>query len=206
VLYIHVTGFAMKDPESIQVNGNNIYTPLFTFNWPGRSMASTSQPEFEKEHPGHFKDVLAFGDKAMDLICKATKSDQSRPLQSDDPKLVAPLHFSPTALRGILYPKDGHLHAHQDMMMGWVLSMTIGQSCDFFFGPHWEEDHKETVHVRLNSGDLILVNGQKLHHGVSKLLDGDGTLPSFWETSESIPTKWKRFNLQMRDPQHIFHR
>lgn len=121
-----------------------------------------------------------------------------------DERLRPPAHFQPRALRGILYPENGRLHAHQDMLMGCVLSLSIGQSCDFFWGPHWEIDHEETRVARLDSGDFVFLNGQKLHHGVLGL-DAQSTPPHWAEAQRDglIPARWFRLNLQFRDPARI---
>jgi len=87
---------------------------------------------------------------------------------------------------------------------GWVLSLSIGQSCTFFFGTNWEIDHEDTRMVELHSGDAIMLNGQVLHHGVCNLVSDSS--PPFWieaQRDKVIPEHWMRFNLQIRDASTI---
>ena len=51
--------------------------------------------------------------------------------------------------------------------------------------------------VRLDSGDIILFNGQKLFHSVDKIITG--TCPAFWENKTIDNQGYARFNLQFRD-------
>lgn len=96
-------------------------------------------------------------------------------------------------------------------MQGWVLSLSLGASCHFFYHQKLEDD---PFHVTLNSGDLILFNGGKLFHGVTEIVTsrtegmsntdarGIPILPDFWSychESDILPRNYMRMNVQFRD-------
>ena len=54
-----------------------------------------------------------------------------------------PSDYNPEALTALLYPGNGSLHSHQDGVMGWVLSLTIGNSILFSFGPSMKGSHND---------------------------------------------------------------
>lgn len=53
------------------------------------------------------------------------------------------------------------------------------------------------LQVRLDSGDMILFNGQKLFHSVDQILPD--TCPMFWMDGTVDTMGYARFNLQFRD-------
>jgi signal peptidase I len=52
------------------------------------------------------------------------------------------------------------------------------------------------VVVKLESGDVIIFNGNKLYHSITKTYDDE---PIFWNKIKKIPEYIKRVNLQYRD-------
>jgi hypothetical protein len=74
----------------------------------------------------------------------------------------------------------------------------MGESCDFFFSQTIEGGRHT---VRLQSGDMILFNGQVLFHGVSKIYSGSA--PKWFNKENGIPAHVARINLQYRDPSKI---
>jgi hypothetical protein len=62
------TGFKMRDPASIHMNPNSLYTPLFTWNWPGNKMGDYQNEEKQREEPHFFDRVLGFGADAFKLV------------------------------------------------------------------------------------------------------------------------------------------
>ncbi len=61
--------------------------------------------------------------------------------------------------------------------MGWVLLLSLGDSCDFFYGA-WDESEPGYQTIRLESGDCVFMNGQTLPHGVANIVPDSA--PTFW--------------------------
>lgn len=105
-----------------------------------------------------------------------------------------------------MYPEGSCLAPHQDMHMGWVLTVSIGCDCDFYFSTNppnmdnIENDCKPDERVRLSSGDVIFMQGQVLHHGVTAIYPD--TAPEFWRRLNeqgALPEDSARLNVQYRD-------
>jgi len=153
---------------------------VLTYNWPGMKVNEIPKPT----------DLLQFGVQMFNKAA-AIASEITIP-ESDSPDFRAPKKYNPVALNGILYSENGKLQSHQDGVYGWVLSISIGNSADFFFSTTMAG---EKVNIRLDSGDAIIFNGQKLFHGVEKIYPQSA--PNWWREGEY---KDCRYNLQFRDP------
>lgn len=196
---------AVRDPRVLRQNESGQYSPLFSWRWPGDRMAETRNRDLERDSPGHFSPVVAAAMRALALVRREAAARGVAP--HEDERLRLPEDFHPTAVRGIMYPANGKLHVHQDLRMGPVLSVSVGRSCEFFFGRAWEPDDESTRFVRLDSGDALFFNGQTLPHGVAYLHDDEDAVPQHWSGMKRrgvIEGRWDRFNLQMRDPKRMW--
>ena len=55
---------------------------------------------------------------------------------------------------------------------GSTVSVSLGGSCEFTYGSHYEDGALQGVtSVLLHSGDVAVFNGQKLPHAVSNVMD-----------------------------------
>jgi alkylated DNA repair dioxygenase AlkB len=188
----------MSNP--INMTADHAYhMPLFMYNWPSRYAAS-----YKPKVNGKPVHLLEFGQKMFDkcaqYVSKAKEVGAFDKKEYDalDAQLKCPMKYKPEALYAIVYGAKGALQSHQDGQMGWVLGLSMGDSCDFFFSKTLEGGRHT---VRLDSGDLILFNGQTLFHGVTKI--HAGTAPAFFKTKNGIPANVSRINLQYRDPSKI---
>jgi alkylated DNA repair dioxygenase AlkB len=179
--------------------GYTAHMPLFMYNWPSRYAAS-----YKPKVAGKPTHLLEFGQKMYDRCAgyvskaKDVGAFDMKEYNSLPAELQCPMKYKPEALYAICYGSKGALVSHQDGQMGWVLGLSMGESCDFFFSKT-QEGGRQTV--KLESGDLILFNGQTLFHGVSKI--HEGSAPAFWSTKNGIPANVGRINLQYRDPSKI---
>lgn len=197
------TSLRFRSADHVEPKAHGLYSTLYSWAWPGPPMGWTDKAR-EADEPALFDGILRLGRRALDLA-RFEARRLARPHERD-PRLRLPDAdaFSPDAVRGILYPANGRLHAHQDMHMGWVGSLSVGRSCEFFFATGWEENDPSGRTVRLDSGDAAFFNGQTLVHGVSRLLgdDEEGAVPPFWARLKAngvLPAPWERFNMQLRD-------
>jgi len=71
----------------------------------------------EAENPLRFQQLTTLAKRAVDRAL-AAKKEQKSYKEDDNERLRIPAKFEPLALRAILYPREGYLHIHQDMMMG----------------------------------------------------------------------------------------
>jgi len=106
----------MSDPYKTHINPGSMYTPLFTWRWPGRKMAGFQDLDREEKEPKLFDAVLQRSQQVYNVMRREVLKMGAG--KHDNEKLCFPNQFKPTALRGILYPENGKLHAHQDMLMG----------------------------------------------------------------------------------------
>jgi len=165
------------------------HSPMMNINWGAKGLAKVTQPLPP--------DLRAF---AIDVFEKGKKNVQENAsFYYDLPKeLRPPNKFQPDALNAIFYPDAGTLYAHQDGAVGWVLSVSIGSSAIFAFsksisGPNVMQDKQQ---VRLDSGDVVLFNGQVLFHAIEKLIPNSA--PRVWG-KDMYDYGFARFNLQFRD-------
>jgi len=154
--------------------------PLMMLNWHGTT--TTELPE----------DFVQF---AKDVFQKGYKNYlQNKNVNQHLPKLLeCPSHFNADAIYAIMYADSAKLASHQDGSLGWVLSVSIGNSCVFSFS---QEKDKDVQTIQLDSGDVVLFNGQQVFHAVDKIIPG--TAPKFWKTAINNHG-FGRFNLQFRD-------
>lgn len=195
--------FELRPPGELRAKADGLYSTLWAWGWPGRRVVGERFEARERDEPALMEPVVELGRRGVRLALEAAAERLAEP--HEDPRLRPPPRaFDPRALRCILYPDNGRLHAHQDMMMGWAGSISVGRACEFFFGPGWEPDAPGTRFVTLRSGDFMLFNGQALTHGVSRLLDVDEEpAPELWRRvlrNGIVPRGWGRLNLQLRDP------
>jgi len=143
------------------------------------------------------------------------------------------MSWDPDSLNAILYPARGKMNNHIDGPLGWVLSVSIGNTAIFDYQVLQQEREKEAEKeerdegtkgeaksegamksLELESGDVVLFQGAKMFHGVKDIRPG--TAPAFWavdgEEGTSSPSlseqerlvySFSRLNLQYRDCSHI---
>jgi alkylated DNA repair dioxygenase AlkB len=102
------------------------------------------------------------------------------------------------ALSAIVYCRGGNLPMHRDFKSGWVLSISIGCSATFTIQSltaTGSDGQPKVTEIRLDSGDVLLYNGQR-QHGITSLLDAS-TIPSHWP-STALP-EFQRACIQFRD-------
>ena len=116
--------------------------------------------------------------------------------------------YSPKAIYGILYPAKGFLEAHTDAHQGWIVSISIGATCDFWFYDQNDKDNKQKNnkqknkkhHINIESGDIMIFPGYRLMHGVDTVQQN---APRFWKILQAkrvIPLQFVRYCLQYRHP------
>eukprot|EP01084_Bolivina_argentea_P097999 176158_1 len=108
--------------------------------------------------------------------------------------------YSPKAIYGILYPSRGFLEAHEDAHQGWIVSISVGATCDFWFCDHKNDNDKRKYHLNIESGDVMVFPGYRLMHGVDNV---DQNVPGFWKILQEthvIPLQFARYCLQFRHP------
>eukprot|EP01084_Bolivina_argentea_P278998 476902_1 len=113
--------------------------------------------------------------------------------------------YSPKAIYGILYPSRGFLEAHTDAHQGWIVSISVGAICDFWFSDQKKMDKQNTDdknkhHIHIESGDVMVFPGYRLMHGVDNV---DENVPRFWKLLQAkgvIPLQYARYCLQFRHP------
>ena len=154
--------------------------------------------------------------------------------EGERPLVVGPgMSWDPDSLNAILYPTRGKMNNHIDGPLGWVLSVSIGNTAIFEYQVLQQEREKEAEKeerdegtkgeaksegamksLELESGDVVLFQGAKMFHGVKDIRPG--TAPAFWavdgEEGTSSPSlseqerlvySFSRLNLQYRDCSHI---
>lgn len=117
------------------------------------------------------------------------------------------------ALYCVSYDDDGKCYRHSDYWNSWVFAVTLGHSCDFRYGIHLEETEKykiidlnkikrykkaykdKDIIVRVESGDVVVFNGNLLYHSVTKIYDD---LPEYWRDNQKYPYV-NRICMQYRD-------
>jgi len=134
--------------------------------------------------------LLAIGNQAVEIARNAlapTNSSASVDLQFPE-KITINNCYSQ------LYPAGGKAISHIDLTLGWVVSISVGDACEFQWGP----DKRTVAHsARLNSGDVIIFNGGKVYHSVKTIYAN--TAPDFWRSGEIETYGHARLNIQMRD-------
>jgi len=187
-----------KNPKQVFArfsNGGTHPISLFYWNWTNGTgypqLNGTVKPE----------ELLAFGKMMFDRAAEYRKRQEKEGVWEERDQrhdYRCPDNYNPDSLISLLYPHNGTLHSHQDGVAGWVLGLTIGDSILFSFGTATKGSHNDgQMQVRLDSGDIILFNGQKLFHSVDKVIPD--TAPGFW-IDKTVDTKgFARFNLQFRE-------
>jgi len=104
-----------------------------------------------------------------------------------DPKVVT---FKSNSAYAQLYSKDGSMKTHKDEYVDFGVSVSIGASTEFEFGPHT---------IILNTGDIFIADFSKVNHAVRRICDD---LPGWFD--ESISDKvttfgMHRFSIQIRN-------
>ncbi len=106
--------------------------------------------------------------------------------------------YAPKAIYGILYPPRGFLEAHTDAHQGWVVSISVGSDCDFWYKNGVDDERKHRVNIE--SGDVMVFPGYRLMHGVDAVGEG---VPRFWKLLQAehvVPVQFSRYCLQFRHP------
>ena len=90
---------------------------------------------------------------------------------------------------GIAYPQNGIIHPHKDGWTSMNVTISLGDSCKLDY-----EDNDTMKSCTLNSGDLVLFDGNSIEHGVSTIYLS--TAPAWFERAKR--NGLRRFNLQFR--------
>ena len=164
---------SLRSPGSITPNNcPQQFTPYIYHNWPMSFQVpqTTAQPPGEPIHssvPFFFELGENLHQIALDYALRHPRASN----YCDQRK------FSQEALYCIVYGPESVLESHQDIQGGWVISISVGASCEFFFSP--KADGSSRSQIMLNSGDVVIFNGRRLFHGVGKVL------------TESVPKIWQ---------------
>ena len=133
---------------------------------------------------------------ATDIYKEAQRSRSFFEISTNEklaPEYISPKYFNPKSLYSIMYHQDAKLGQHQDGALGWVLLVSLGDSCVFKYS---ERIDSPQIELKIDSGDIILFNGKKLFHGVERIIPG--TAPKWWNNcGENYGMA--RFNIQFRD-------
>ena len=123
-------------------------------------------------------------------------------------------HVNADTIYCVSYDSDGKCFRHADYWNSWVFGASFGHASDFRYGirPDQTEKHKRVkpkrahklkkaykdrdIVVRVESGDVLIFNGNVLFHSVIKIYED---LPEFWEQLEGRHPKVNRICLQFRD-------
>jgi len=177
-----------RDKNNAYRNGlasqQNYPVPMLMFNWNGKKNEKIPQPT----------DLLEFG-KMMFKKAYKYAVDSNVLKEEKNPNYKCPSSYNPDALYAILYSEKAALQGHFDGALGWVLSVSIGNSVLFTIS---DSNKGEEISIQLDSGDIVLFNGTKVWHSVKKVFPN--TSPKFWKTSAVNNYGFSRFNLQFRDP------
>jgi len=165
--------------------------PMLMHNWNGKGKNKEVQPT----------DLLDFG-KMMFKKAHKYAIDSNMLKEESNPDYQCPSSYDPDALYAILYSENGKLQSHVDGALGWVLSVSIGNSVLFTISD--SQNSKDKITIQLDSGDVILFNGGKIWHAVDKVITN--TAPKFWESNVIDTHGYARFNLQFRDPKNFTKR
>jgi alkylated DNA repair dioxygenase AlkB len=155
--------------------------PLLFYNWPAVPGSITGMKEPTE--------LLRFGKRMFKQAYKNGKKSGAN--------MLCPRKYDPNALYAVLYPHGGSFIPHVDGAKGWALSVSVGNSANFFYSDGKEG---ERTYVRLDSGDALIFNGGQLYHGVECIYPN--TAPAFWTSDETEISKYdmSRLVLQFRDP------
>lgn len=134
--------------------------------------------------------------------------------ESAEDKEIEKRHVNADTIYCVSYDSDGKCFRHADYWNSWVFGASFGHASEFRYGirPDQTEKHKrvklERAHklkkaykdrdiiVRVESGDVLIFNGNVLFHSVTKIYED---LPEFWERLEGRHPKVNRICLQFRD-------
>lgn len=179
------------------------HTPWIYYRWPARFMAQ-EQAQQEAKQLELLLSLGAILGKMIISIAKAAnrrqhaqvaKEEEKEKQGKDKGKDEDAERYAPKAMYGILYPARGYLEAHTDAHQGWVVSLSVGAHCDF-----WYESGKKKHRVRIESGDLMVFAGYRLMHGVDAVGE---QVPEFWKVLQAkrvVPVQFARYCLQFRHP------
>eukprot|EP01083_Nonionella_stella_P041626 112795_1 len=200
------------------------HTPWVYYNWPSKFM---NQPDAEvsikndKLKTNEMELLLNLGsilgkmiitmlqkvkrqkenkDIGMNEVYEEKHNKNNNPELNQQPKQRNRSRYCPKAVYGILYPARGFLEAHTDAHQGWIVSISMGATCDFWFQDPKNKKDKNKYHVNIESGDVMIFPGYRLMHGVD---DVQQTVPPFWQrlqTNHRIPLPFVRYCLQFRHP------
>lgn len=90
---------------------------------------------------------------------------------------------------GIAYTHNGRISAHKDSWSTMNLTISLGDSCRFDY-----EENDVIKSCTIDSGDLVLFEGNSIKHGVSKIYLSSA--PAWFEHAKT--NGLRRFNLQFR--------
>jgi hypothetical protein len=166
--------------------------------------------------------VLKFGETISDIINNAKQNDayknsiyKFKIIDNDETKNV---NLKADSMYCVSYNNGGKCYRHADYWNSWVIAASFGLSCDFRYGKHPNESKeyikvtdeninslkkaykKEDIILRINSGDVLIFNGNLLYHSVTKIYE---ELPTFWLKMENVNPKINRICLQFRDSRTI---
>merc|ERR1712129_439183 len=109
--------------------------------------------------------------------------------------------YEPKAIYGILYESRGFLEAHTDASQGWIVSISVGAMCNFWYANQEKMKNKMDKHrINIQSGDVMVFPGYRLMHGVDSV---EQNVPKFWtelHQKQVVPKQFVRYCLQFRHP------
>jgi len=187
------------------------HTPWIYYNWPSKFM---EQPDAEKaiksnkQKKKKMELLLNLGSilgKMVISIVQTVKQKNNTLEEEKDDEMNKVNNknkeeYEPKAIYGILYPSRGFLEAHMDAHQGWIISISIGATCDFWFTDPKNKNDKRKHHINIQSGDVMVFPGYRLLHGVDNV---DKNVPRFWKLLQAkrvIPVQFARYCLQFRHP------
>jgi len=137
-------------------------------------------------------EMLKLANDAISLAKETIATHYSHEVKPDELKI--PKEININNLYAHIYPANGTAKAHVDFHLNWVVSISIGSTCDFAWG---EQQGTQPFTTKLNSGDVIILNAGRLYHAVVKIYPESA--PDFWKSGEVETFGGARCNIQLRD-------
>ena len=208
-------------------DNNNRPNPLFTYNAGNRmnyyckNVDSKIKSDLDKKS---INNILKLGEMASEILNDVKKNDKYKSnvykfkITKDDDDDIENVIMKSDSMYCVSYNKGNTCYRHIDGWYSWVVGVSFGLSSDFRYGFRKDitEEHieatesnahtlkkaykKKDIIVKIDSGDILLFNGNLLHHSVTKIYDN---LPPFWQRLDNYDERIKRICLQFRDSRTI---
>lgn len=179
---------------------------LFSYNAGryGRTMYEIKDNIMNKECLASIKNIMKVGENIADIANNVKENDKyvnslykfvipNVPLTED--KVCEGIKMNGNSVYCVSYNTGGQCYRHADYWNSWVFGVTLGHSCDFRYGIHAEETREykriklekvkrykkayknKDIIVKVDSGDVVIFNGNLLYHAVTHIYD---ELPEYW--------------------------